>query len=227
MRRRKTPYTLSKLKRNQPRRFMISRTNPWPDTAYTKLVFNENNVLSLVGVSHSSASYSANSVFSPSGTVESAKGHSDWAAIYSKYRVYGCSVAVTFTNNGSIALTSGVGYINWLGPNENTDFSGASTSNDIQGSRNLAWKQVGVFSGRGSGELRSYRSIRSLARDSDVQDIDYNASVVASPIQTPTAQIGYATSHPSPGTLTVTMSVRVTYYVKYYQTVKGNQIQPV
>lgn len=192
----------------------VSRGNYLPAYTYVKLVYRSDlNTYNLAA--GESRLFSMNSMFDPdvSGAGGQPSGFDQMALMYNNYQVYGCSIEATFSNGQSGA----VGISEALVATSNTNVVGAwDQYEDQAGTKRRMITALGS-----SGSVRKIRMFRRVRRVLGLNrkqfgDANYGPLVSANPA-TQAYWVIYVRPFDRTTAPTITGSVKLTYYAKFYR----------
>lgn len=197
------PVRNNRRRRNTGPNSVVSKSSPIPDRFFTKLKYSESRTFSYAGIMPAVYVFRANSIYAPNLTAgplggHQPLGHDQFETLYLRYRVYGMSYTMTFSNPS----TTDYAEVSVVHRPNNTIMGNQDT---VRESPNCIHKLT--ISPEGSGAstktVRGYFNIgkvRGVSKKVVALESDYQALMGSSPAIVPTIQIyHYNATTPSVG----------------------------
>lgn len=197
------------------RRPRITRAIGLPKQIFAKLRYSELNEINIAAGASSTVVYRLNSIFDPNASgVGGQPYYSDqYAAMYNRYRVYGCKVDVTMSCSSSTA--------NLFHPTA-VLLSYADTApawgTQINASNSKRCIRRQMIPGQSIVTMKRYFDLASVAgvsrREYNVAEV-FQALTTANPSRNIDCQVNVE-NNDGTATISLTYTIRLTYYVKYF-----------
>lgn len=200
-----------------------------PDRLFTRLMYwdSDSSVINAASSIFGYLQYNANGAFDPNPLLSSAstKGFSQMAQLYNRYRVHGCKILYTVSNQNTFPITA------FCYPS-NQDLSGTASFNNVMSWTMQPYCRHRMISPVTAGARTTFKYYMSTKKIMGYTGSKYDdttsAQVVANPTNAWYWNIGVFS--PSSGQTMVSsyFDVKITYYIEFYdrKTLTGLSFTP-
>lgn len=202
-------------RRRMGRKMPLMRAIGLPKQIYAKLKYSEISEVNLLAASTYTQLYRLNSLFDPNETSTGGQPYyfDQYAALFQRYRVFGCKVEVTISTSSSTTnlFHPSVALLSWAG----TAPSWGNLATAINSKRTV-YRQL--IPGQTVAVLKKYYDCAAVAGVSknEYHSTDtFQAATSANPTRTCNVQL-YVENNDAVAAITVQYTIRMTFYCKFF-----------